>query len=139
MHGRDRVLLSKVQSFFGVGNITVRSRDNCVIYTVKSTKDITTVIIPHFMQYPLLSQKRADFELWRSVVELINKGEHLTTQGLTKILSIRASINKGLTKELTNAFPNIIPVNRPLIENTKTPDPATVVGPPWNGGGPQPN
>jgi hypothetical protein len=97
MHERDRALLSKVQSFFGVGNICVRNRDNCVIYTVISIKDLTDVIIPHFTKYPLLTQKRADFELWKIVVELMNKGEHLTTQGLTQIISIRASMNKGLS------------------------------------------
>jgi hypothetical protein len=63
MHAKDMALFSQIKSFFGVGNIIVRKRDNTVIYTVKSIKDITTIIIPHFIQYPLLTQKRGDFEL----------------------------------------------------------------------------
>lgn len=51
------------------------------------------------------------------VVNLINKKEHLTTEGLLKIVSIKASINKGLTVALLKAFPGIIPVDRPLIES----------------------
>jgi hypothetical protein len=49
------------------------------------------------------------------VVDLLNKGEHLRLEGLHKIVSIRASINKGLTPELEAAFPDIVPVERPLV------------------------
>jgi hypothetical protein len=50
------------------------------------------------MQYPLLTQKRADFELFKAVIELMNKGEHLTKDGFRKILAIRASMNNGLSQ-----------------------------------------
>jgi hypothetical protein len=79
-------------------------------------KGLTNVIIPHFDKYPLLTQKRADFLLFKSIVELINKKEHLNMEGLRKILSIKASINRGLSLELTQSFPNIIPVYRPVVE-----------------------
>ena len=41
---------------------------------------------------PLITQKRADFLLFKLVVELMNKSEHLTPEGLRKIL-IRLRIN----------------------------------------------
>ena len=41
--------------------------------------------------------------------------------------------------ELKKAFPNVKPVQRPKVTDQKIKDPATVVGPPWNGGGPQPH
>jgi len=31
------------------------------IYSVQSLKGLTEVIIPHFKEYPLLTQKQADF------------------------------------------------------------------------------
>jgi len=34
------------------------------IYSVQSLKDLTEVIIPHFIKYPLLTQKQADFCLF---------------------------------------------------------------------------
>ena len=43
---------------------------------------------------------------------MINK-EHLTEEGLQKIVAIRASLNWGLTDKLTAAFPSIVPVRRP--------------------------
>jgi hypothetical protein len=57
------------------------------------------------MQYPLLTQKRADFELFKAVIELMNKGEHLTKDGFRKILAIRASMNNGLSQELIESLP----------------------------------
>lgn len=88
-----------------------------------SIKDLTNVIIPHFCKYPLLTQKQADFELVRRLVELMNHKEHLTTEGLHKILSIRASINKGLPERLKPAFPDIIPVSRPEVKLAENIDP----------------
>jgi hypothetical protein len=35
-------------------------------------------------------------------------GEHLTIEGIQKIVNIRASLNKGLTTVLKTAFPNSI-------------------------------
>lgn len=83
---------------------------------MSSTKDLMNVIVPHFIKYPLLTQKRADFELFRMIVELLNKKEHLTPEGLQQIVNIRASINLGLSDVLKAAFPNTEPVLRPLVE-----------------------
>ena len=44
--------------------------------------------------------------------------EHLTHKGLLAILSLRASLNLGLSESLKTAFPNIIPALRPLVEKT---------------------
>jgi hypothetical protein len=48
---------------------------------------------------------------------MMHNKQHLTTQGLKKIISLKASLNKGLTTLLTNHFPNIDPVERPVIKN----------------------
>jgi hypothetical protein len=42
----------------GVGLRQLPSK-NWVVYSVKSIKEINNVIIPHFDNYPLLTQKRA--------------------------------------------------------------------------------
>ena len=33
------------------------------VYRVTNVKELQTVIIPHFLKYPLISKKRADFLL----------------------------------------------------------------------------
>jgi hypothetical protein len=119
---RDIELLEQIKAFFGVGNIQI-NKDGSITYSVTSIKDLTNVIIPHFCKYPLLTQKQADLELFRRLVELMNHKEHLTTEGLHKILSIRATINKGLPERLKAAFPDIIPVSRPEVKLAENIDP----------------
>ena len=86
-------------------------------------KDLINVIIPHFDKYPLITHKRADFELFKSVVNLMIHGEHLTPAGLQEIVNIRASINNGLSDTLLAAFPNTKPVTRPLVVDQVIKDP----------------
>lgn len=86
-------------------------------------EDITTVILPHFVKYPLITQKLGDFLLFKSVLDMINGKEHLTMEGLQKIVSIKASVNHGLTESLKVAFPNTIPALKPLSVNTDIPHP----------------
>jgi hypothetical protein len=43
-------------------------------------------------------------------------------------VSIRATINKGLTEELKVAFPNVIPVIRPVVIDQEIKDPYWISG-----------
>jgi hypothetical protein len=47
------------------------------------------------------------------VVDLMNRREHLTMEGLQKIVSIKAVLNKGLLDNLKVAFPDLVPAIRP--------------------------
>jgi len=122
LHRKDIALLKRIQSFFGVGKIITRSRDNQVIYAVKSLKELHNVIIPHFIKYPLLTQKKIDFELFILVIELMMNKEHLTELGLRKIFSIKASLGKGLSKKLINVFPDLVAIEKPIIKMTEIVD-----------------
>jgi hypothetical protein len=77
---------------------------------------LTNVIIPHFDNYPLLTQKRANFLLFKLGVDLISKKEHLTDEGLCKIVSIRAVMNRGLTDVLKKHFTDLILIEKPVVE-----------------------
>ena len=85
-------------------------------------EELINVIIPHFDKYPLLTQKRADYLLFKQVVIIMKNKEHLISEGLTKIISIRVSMNKGLTETLSTNFPGIIPAVRPSVESIKISD-----------------
>lgn len=76
------------------------------VYYVRSLEEIS-VILQHFDKYPLLTQKQADYLLFKSAFEIIRNKEHLTH--LHKIFAIRAYMNKGLPPALKEAFPNITP------------------------------
>ena|SRR5947207_2439332 len=128
LHLRDLFLLENIQKFFGVGYIIIRNRKNenkkSVIYSVQSVKDINDIIIPHFTKYPLLTQKHINFKLFSLAINIVNNKEHLNIEGVKKILTIRASMNKGLTKQLKEEFPDLIPMDiNKIVVNNKIKDP----------------
>lgn len=122
LHKKDRFLLESIKSYFGVGSILTNKSREMILYQVTSIKDLT-VIISHFNKYPLLTKKRADYELFQMVFKLINFKEHLNTKGFTKILSIKAVLNNGLSSQLQTALPNITPYLRPKILTQPIKDP----------------
>jgi hypothetical protein len=61
--------------------------------------------------------------LFKQVVDLMKRKEHLTKEGLNKIVSIKSSLNNGLSEDLMAAFPAILPVIRPQIMSPKIMDP----------------
>lgn len=136
LHNKDSALLYKIQSFFGVGKIRINTNKEMLVYSVLAIADLKNVIIPHFNKYPLLTQKRADFELFKLAVDINDRKEHLTVQGLYKLLGIRASMNKGLPKLLEEAFSgspiaegmDIIPVARPVFKLERITDPNWISG-----------
>lgn len=77
-------------------------------------------VLPHFISYPLISQKFANFVLFKLIVQMVLAKEHLNLDGLKKIVNIRASLNLGLSDLLKSAFPYTIPVVRPFIATHNT-------------------
>jgi hypothetical protein len=75
LHEKDKIILERIQEYFKVGNI--HKHGETVRYNVSSPEDLAVIIL-NFDKYKLLTQKRADYELWKQVVELMNSKEHLT-------------------------------------------------------------
>jgi hypothetical protein len=118
LHIKDLLLLEQIKDYFNIGTVRIKkNKDNTTaMYSVQSYKDIINVIIPHFDKYPLLTQKRADYILFKQIIDLINQGKHLTIEGLAEIISIKASMNKGLNENLKQEFNKGIPVERPEVK-----------------------
>jgi len=96
LHRRDLALLEKLQAFFkGAGGIS-KTKRTTLQYRVTSVEQISNVIIPHFDKYSLITQKLADYLLFKKVIIMMEKKEHLTQEGLNNIVAIKSSINKGL-------------------------------------------
>jgi LAGLIDADG DNA endonuclease family protein len=128
LHKKDKSTLELIKFYFdNKGNILKQSKDS-LEYRVGSLQDINNIIIPHFDKYPLISKKKADFILFKQIINLINNKEHLTLEGLQKIVALKASLNLGLSDDLKKAFPKIIAVSRPLIEKSENIDPYWLAG-----------
>jgi hypothetical protein len=81
LHERDKVLLEQITNYFGVGNITKHYSNKILNYRISSTKDLAK-IIDHLDQYPLITQKLADFELFKEGYNLVINKQHLTLSWL---------------------------------------------------------
>jgi len=128
LHEKDKDILYKIKSFFGVGAVYIRSDRKLAVYRVTNVNYIKDIIIPHFTNYPLISKKRIDFLLWSKVVEIILNKDHLTEQGFLNTLSYYAAINKGMSKKVLKDYPNIISANKPIINLPANLNPQWVSG-----------
>lgn len=129
VHQKEIALLKLIKAYFGgIGFIGKAGKDS-ISYTVSSLVDLTKVIIPHLDKYPLITNKKADYELFKRVVEKKISKEHLSYKGVQEILNIRASMNtKVLANELIVAFPNTMPVVRPSHTYLSIPNPHWLAG-----------
>lgn len=101
LHEKDKDILYKIQSFFGVGAVYNRQDKPISWYRVTKIAYINNVIITsearfvfeplsgfthktHFSKYPLISKKTGDFLLWSKVVEIISNKGHLSEEGFFK-------------------------------------------------------
>jgi hypothetical protein len=126
LHKKDFIILEDIKKTLQVGKIR-KSGENCVQYVVESFKELV-VIVNHFDNYPLVTAKVSDFLLFKQCFELIKNGEHLTVEGLLKIVSLKSSLNWGISDKLTKNFPLVIPVNRLEYKFKGIPDPFWIAG-----------
>lgn len=126
LHIKDLALLEQIKNTLGVGTITTDGKNFCN-YNVWSVKELQ-VLIYHFDIYSLVTDKVSDYLLFKQCFQIIKNREHLTEKGLLQILSLKSSLNLGLSNQLKEAFPNVMPVNRPLHNSNCIPDPYWVSG-----------
>lgn len=116
LHKKDLDELQIIQnSLGGIGKIYKHS-DTTVQLIIGSFNDLD-ILINHFDKYPLVTQKLADYLLFKQAFNLIKDKKHFTEEGLQELVNIKASLNLGLSDDLLLAFPYTKPVPRPLIVN----------------------
>ena len=115
LHSKDYDVLFQLQQYLGgIGAIYLNGKRKVANYAIYSINDLNKLIL-HLDKYPLLTQKAADFLLFKQVVELMNNKIHLTVEGLNQIVNIKASMNLGLSDKLKLEFPEYRAVERPVI------------------------
>jgi hypothetical protein len=129
LHTKDLNLLYLLQQHLGgIGSIHLAQNREIVNYSIDSIEDLNKLII-QLEKYPLLTQKAADFILFKQAVKLVNNKAHLTVEGLNKLVNIKASMNLGLSGMLKSEFPGYTPVERPAINSNNV-----VLDPHWISG-----
>jgi len=132
LHQKDTELLERIQNYFGGGTINKHGPQS-VILTISSIKSLQKVF-DHFDVYPLVTQKLADYNLFKLAYKIVISKEHLTQEGLFKLVAIKGSLNLGLSSELQSAFPSrsdgITNADKPLVTGSvnQLPDPNWLAG-----------
>ena len=94
-HERDNLLMESLMKYLGSGKLYKYSGKPAVVYTVFKFSEITNLLIPFFEKYPILGVKQLDYLDWCKIAKLVNKGSHLTLEGLNKIREIKSGMNTG--------------------------------------------
>ena len=97
-NGDRAEVLELCQRLFGCGTIRPDRSDRTFKFETRSVSDLATKVIPHFEQYPLRSSKQNDFERFAAIVQLMQRGAHLTKDGFAEIVRLSAALNASSKK-----------------------------------------
>ena len=96
---RDKDILVSLQSFFGCGSIyyqkdTRPNHQPCYRYEVFRWEELTTIIIPFFLEHPLLfPTKQQDFKIFVRLMKQLNRGVHKTDSGLRQLFELKQQMH----------------------------------------------
>lgn len=96
-HEKDEVLLTAIKEYFNCGYCYLRKQENTIDFKVTKFSDVNEIIIPFFINNPILGIKSLDFNDWCLVSEKVKKGEH-KLEGALKIREIQRGMNRGRSK-----------------------------------------
>jgi LAGLIDADG DNA endonuclease family protein len=119
---KDKALLENIKYTLGVGNIFYNSNDKTYKFKVSNINELFNIIIPHFKRYYLITQKHIDFEIFSKIVIIIKNKEHLTMQGLQKIVNLKAILNLGILDNLVKNYPEIKIMKRDIYNGINIPN-----------------
>lgn len=96
--------LQKIERYFGVGKIYLNKRhdnhrEHLYRYVVRKREDLLNVIIPFFNQHTMHTFKKKQFERFDSILKMIATNDHLTLEGLVKIIHISEKMNSRKNRD----------------------------------------
>lgn len=95
---RDKVILTLFKRYLKCGTLRQR-KDGVWYYEVNNFNAIVENVIPFFEHFHFLSaKKKRDFSRFKKIVRLMQEDQHLTNEGIQKILAIREKMNDGGAK-----------------------------------------
>ena len=94
-------ILKRIESYFDCGSVRKYKRDGMMKYEVRNLSKLCDVIIPHFEKYPLLTQKKEDFNSFKEICFLMRSNHHRNEQGLKKIIGLACDINPSGTRKIS--------------------------------------
>lgn len=96
---KDKKILFELKKFFGCGNVYFqadkrKNHQNCYRYEVANRADLRKIIIPFFRKNSLkFPSKKKDFEIFCRLMEMIDRGRHLSSDGLRKMYRLKQKMH----------------------------------------------
>jgi LAGLIDADG DNA endonuclease family protein len=103
-HERDVQVLHALKQFFDCGLVR-RNHGDRMCWRVRKFEHIQERIIPFFDKHMLKTRKRLDYQVFRRVILKMNKGAHLTPEGIEEIRRIASRMNRGRRMEESDDSP----------------------------------
>ncbi len=92
---KDKVILALVKRHLQCGSIRDKG-DGVWMYEVNNLTAIREHVIPFFRKFGFLSaKKKRDFAIFRQMAELMADGDHLSREGIERLLELRENMNDG--------------------------------------------
>ena len=98
--------MKSLVTYFKCGRYICPNHQKWGYYQCTKFSDNYNIILPFFKKYLIKGEKGKDFSDWVKVAELIKKGAHLTKEGVSEIINLKAGMNKG------RIYPQNIPALR---------------------------
>ena len=94
-HYNSLNVLKSIKNFFeDKGHISFSNKNKSVMrFKISNLNDIINVVIPHFDKYPLITSKNLNFNDFKKAIFIIKSGEHLTENGIKKLMEIISLMN----------------------------------------------
>ena len=93
-HSKDELLLKSFITYLGCGWFENQKGD-WGNFACSNITEINDKIIPFFNKYPPVGLKFLNYMDWCKAAKIIKDKDHLTTEGLEKILKIKAGMNNS--------------------------------------------
>ena len=88
-------VLQQIQSYFNCWWIRKSEKDGTYKFEIRSINDIVSKVLPHFINYPLITDKRNDFINFQRICDLVHSNQHLNQHWLSSIIDLAYSMNRS--------------------------------------------
>lgn len=88
MNIRELGLIKEIKDYFDCGTLELQ-KNGIVSYRVRSFDDVRNKIVPFFDKYKFHGGKAEDLKILKIIIELMDKKEHLTVEGVEAIKQLR--------------------------------------------------
>ena len=117
---KDRVILAWIKKILRCGTLRER-QDGVVYYEVTNVSSLIEKIIPFFIKFNFISsKKKTNFSIFKKIVEIMSKGEHLKKEGFEKIILLRETLNEGKGRKRKYNLSDVIKIEESSETKRKT-------------------